>query len=189
MIILAFDQAPRNIGWAYGPVGGVPTRGCRENPDYGENTARLGANVREWALALIKSCGAERIYMEQIIVRRFGLHAPTLFAQFKVASAIETAAEMAGLQDDCFEVDIADWRREFYHGRRPPKDADSQSEIWKDMALRECANRGWLIENHNTAEACGIWHYGCLHSDRRFRNTQKVQVRRAELEAWKAEAI
>jgi len=189
MIVLAFDQAPRFIGWAYGPPGGVPVRGVRENPDYGENTARLGANVRDWALHLIKSSGAERVYFEQIIVRKFGLSAPVLFAQFKVACAIETAAELAGLQDDAYEVDISDWRREFYLGRRPPKDADSQSEVWKHMALRECANRGWLMEDHNTAEACGIWHYGCLHADRRFRTTQKVHGRRAELEQWKAEAI
>lgn len=165
MILLAFDQAPKCIGYAYGEPGAVPVRGLHTCNDYGENTARLGRHVREFAVDLIKSSGAVRVYFEQILVRRHGLHMPTLWRQFKVASGIETAAELCGLEDACFEIDIADWRREFYRGARPPLKTDSQSEAWKDMARRECARRGWLVEDHNVAEACGIWFYGCLHSD------------------------
>jgi hypothetical protein len=189
LIILAFDQAPRNIGFAHGEIGGVPTRGVKENPDYGENTARLGKHVREWALQLIKSSGAERVYFEQVLVRRHGLYMPTLFKQLKVACAIETAAEMAGLIDDCFETDISDWRREFYLGERPSRGADSESEVWKSMAKIECARRGWLVDDHNAAEACGIWFYGCLHTDRRLRAKHNIEAKRKELHRWNAEAV
>lgn len=189
MIIAAFDQAPSCIGWAHGEVGAVPVRGVRLNPDFGDNTARLGKDVRQWAVQFLKSCGAERVFFEQIIVRKHGLHMPTLHKQFRVAGAIETAAEMAGLEDEVYEVDIADWRREFFGGRRPPKNADSQSDVWKDMAKLECADRGWLCEDHNAAEACAIWLYGCLCSDKQFRHSQKVHQRRAELTAWNGEIV
>lgn len=189
MIILGCDEAPRNIGYCYGEPGALPTWGCHENPDYGDNTARLGRHVREWLVTLGKLIGVERIYFEQILVRKFGLYMPTLHKQFKVVGAIETAAEMLGLEDDCFEVDIGDWRREFYRGRRPPKGADSQSAVWKEIAVQECLARNWLVEDHHAAEACGIWFYGCVHSDRRFRAQHKVTTRRAELKAMQTEAV
>ncbi len=187
MVVLAFDQAPKCIGFAYGEPGGVPVRGLHENPDYGENTARLGKHVREWALQLIKSTGAERIYFEQIIVRKHGLYLPTLHKQFKVASAIETAAEMAGILDAIFEVDIADWRKAFYGGNRPGKNAE-QSAAWKEMAMVECAARNWLVDDHNVAEACGIWVFGCMHTDKRVKSQERVAARRRELNRWKGEA-
>lgn len=181
MTILGLDQAPTCIGYAYGEPGGVPTRGVYRPPNYGENTARLGKNVREWAVTLMKSIGCTHVYFEQILVRRHGLHLPTLHKQFKVAGAIETAAEMLGLEDDCYEVDIGDWRREFYAGSRPTKGQDAESPTWKDLALKECLRRNWLVDDHNAAEACGIWFYGCLHSDPNLRRQHKAEVRHVQL--------
>lgn len=186
MIVVAFDQAPNRIGFAYGEPGGKPVFGCHENPSYGDNTARLGKYVREWAVQFLKSIGAERVFFEQILVRKFGLHMPTLHRQFKVVGAIETAAEFCGLQDDCFEVMIADWRTEFYAGLRPPKNSDSQSDAWKALAIKECARRGWWTDDHNAAEACGIWDYGCKCSDKIYRARSRVGKRRAQHEADEA---
>lgn len=188
MLILGLDQAPSNIGFAYGEPGGVPVWGCHRCNDYGDNTARLGKHVREWLITLGKSIGVERIYFEQTIVRKHGLHMPTLHKQFKVVGAIETAAEMLGLEDEVFEVDIGDWRREFYAGRRPPKNAESQSAVWKELATQECARRNWLVEDHHAAEACGIWFYGCCHADRRFAAGNRITKRRQEPRGWQAEA-
>lgn len=189
MLILGLDQAPSNIGFAYGEPGAVPVWGVHRCNDYGDNTARLGKHVREWVMTLGKSIGAERIYYEQTLVRKFGFSMPTYRKQTKVADAIETAADMLGLLDDVFEVDIGDWRREFYAGKRPPKNADSQSAVWKEIAVQECLARNWLVEDHHAAEACGIWYYGCVHSDKRFRVQHKVTMRRAELKAMQAEAV
>jgi hypothetical protein len=129
---------------------------------------------------VLRSVGAERVYFEQVLVRSHGLHMPTLFKQMKVVCAIETAAEMLGLQDHCFEVDIADWRREFYLGARPTKTPDAESQTWKDMALAECLRRNWLVDDHNAGEACGIWFFGCLHSDPNLKHQHKIEVRRAQ---------
>ena len=186
MIILGLDQAPRGIGFAYGEPGAVPVRGWHELPDYGNNTARLRRAVREWTSQIIKSTGAERIYFEQILIRTVRIHMPTMHRQFAVVGGIETAAEMLGLEDFCFEVMIADWRREFHHGARPQHGKDDQSEAWKALALKECAARNWWTEDHNVAEACGIWAFGCLCEDPIHRARSRLAKRRAQHEADEA---
>lgn len=189
MIVIAFDQAPNNIGFAFGEVGGVPSRGVKRNPGYGEATVLLGEHVYDWAVKTIKSSGADRVYFEQIIIRKFGLSVPVLYNQFMVANAIQFAAADCGLKHETYDVDVADWRREFYRGSRPTKTKDSESDQWKEMALLECARRNWLVDDHNAAEACGIWFYGCCHTDRRLLNAHKVEARRDELKRWNSEAI
>jgi hypothetical protein len=180
MIICGFDQAVKGTGWAYGPPGDVPVRGWQEFPDYGDNTARLGKYVRQWAITFLKSTGAERVYFEQVLVRKVGFHMPTLQKQLKVQGSLETAAEMVGLEDHAYEALIADWRREFHHGLRPGKNAESESAAWKVLAVKECASRGWWTEDHNIAEACGVWHYGCLCEDKVYRARAKLSDRRAQ---------
>ncbi len=182
MLIVGLDQAPSGIGFAYGEPGAVPVFGWHELDDWGDNTARLGKSVREWLVTFAKSVGAERVYFEQIIVRKFGLHMPTLYKQFAVVAGIETACEMLGLQDDCYQLLISDWRKEFYAGARPPKDADSESAVWKDMAVKECARRNWFTDNHNAAEACGIWDMGCKITDKAYRLRSRVDKRRQQSE-------
>ena len=186
MIVLGLDQAPRGIGWAYGEPGSVPQRGWRENPDYGDNTARLRRDVREWLVTFAKSTGANAIFFEQVLVRKHGLHMPTLHKQFAVVGGIETAAEMLGLEDHCCEVMIADWRAEFHHGTRPQKGDGGESSAWKTLAIKECARRGWWTDDHNAAEACGIWDFGCKCSDKVYKARARVGKRRAQHEADEA---
>ena len=187
MIIVGFDQAVVGIGWAHGEPGSVPTRGWQELPDYGNNTARLGKYVRQWAIQFLKSIGAERVYFEQITARKHGFDMQVFRKQCKVADAIETSAEMIGLEDHAYEVMIGDWRREFHHGISPQKHPVlSATELWKDMAIKECAARNWWTENHNIAEACGIWDFGCKCEDTVYRSRAKRAKRRAEHEADEA---
>ena len=190
MVIVGLDQAPKGIGFAYGEPGSVPSRGYHENPDYGDNTSRLTLHVYEWALQFIKSTGAERVYFEQVIVRTHGLHLPTLYKQFGCVAGIELAAAQMGIADDAWQVNIAEWRTFFYSGARPPKGANSETAVWKDMALRQCLEEGWMIAdlNHNVAEACGIWMFGCACSDKKFKVARSVKNRRIELRRERAEA-
>lgn len=184
MIILGLDQAPVGTGFAYGAPGSRPVFGYHANADYGNNTARLRKHVREWATNLIKSAHAERVYFEQIVLRVQGFDANVVHKQYAVVGGIETACEMTGLLDDVFEVLIADWRREFYSGSRP-----GNGNTWKDLACVECARRGWLTDNHNVAEALGIWHFGCLCTDRRYRTNAAVMKRRAQLAQERSERV
>jgi hypothetical protein len=186
MIVCGFDQAPTGIAWAYGEPGSVPSRGYRENPDYGNNEILLGANVREWTSNHLKSCGAEAVFYEQIIIRREGINAQVTYDQFAVVMGINFAAFDAGLQHSTFMATIGKWRSWFHHGAHPSK-GSSQTDVWKDMAMVECARRGWLITQdpkiaHNVAEACGIWDWGCQRLDATYRARAKRLTRRVEHE-------
>lgn len=180
MIILGFDQAPRGIGFAHGEPGSVPTRGWYELPNFGDNTARLGEAVYDWVKIFAAEVRAGRIYFEQIISRRTGFDYQTFYKQATVGCNIEIAAAHIGLRDHVFEINIADWRREFYAGARPPKGCDELSNAWKEMAVKECARRGWWTDNHNAAEACGIWDFGCKNADKVYKHRAKVGKRRQE---------
>lgn len=180
MIILGLDQAPRGIGFAFGEPGSVPRVGLHELPNYGDNTARLGEAVYEWLKEFAPLCGAARIYFEQIISRRKGFDYQVFYKQATVGCNIEIAAAHLGLRDHVFEVNIADWRREFYAGARPPKGCDELSAVWKEMAMKECARRGWWTDNHNIAEACGIWDFGCKSSDKVYKHRAKIGTRRQQ---------
>ena len=191
MTIGAFDQAPVGIGFAFGEPGSTPTFGYHENPNYGDNSARLAVHVFDWATNHIRSAGIESVWCEQIIVpqslagparhprpkHHARLDANVLDRQYATRSAIQLAAARLGLVDECYEALIADWRREFYAGKRPVK-----GQTWKELALIECARRNWLTDNHNVAEALGIWHWACFCLDRRYRSNAKIDTRRRQLQ-------
>jgi hypothetical protein len=182
MNIAGFDSAPSAIAWAYGEPGGVPMRGIHRLPDYGENTIRLKRYVREWGTTFLKSACVDRAYVEDIFVRRNGFSMPVFMKQVRVIYALEDAADEAGLDiDDGFwTVEVGLWRTEFYAGSRPTKGQASQSDAWKDMALVECARRNWLCMDHNIAEACGIWDYGCKHADKIYKVRAGLTKRRQQ---------
>lgn len=183
MIVAGLDQSPRGIGFAVGSPGSVPLRGYRENPDFGDNTARLGIDVYRWAQGFIREHQVERIYYEQILLRKHGsFDAHVFHKQARVVGGIELAAAEAGLADDAYEVMVADWRREFHHGMQPQRGKGDLSAAWKALALKECAARGWWTEDHNIAEACGVWFFGCLCEDPVFRARSRLAKRRAQHE-------
>lgn len=183
MIVAGLDQSPRGIGFAVGSPGSVPLRGYRENPDFGDNTARLGIDVYRWAQGFIREHRVERIYYEQILLRKHGsFDAHVFHKQARVVGGIELAAAEAGLADDAYEVLVADWRREFHHGMQPQRDKGDLSAAWKALALKECAARNWWTEDHNVAEACGIWAFGCLCEDPIHRARSRLAKRRAQHE-------
>lgn len=197
MLVLGLDQAPRGIGWAYGEPGSVPKRGYQPLSDWGNNDADLEEEAEKWLVALCKSAGIERIYFEQVIVRKVGLDINILYRQFAVVYAVVTASRIVGLKYETFQVNIADWRTSFYHGRRAPKSKQSGDEsiAWKDMAMTECLRRGWLIEEpkpdapkrlqvaHNIAEACGIWDHGCKLTDKAYYTRSRIDARREQTKA------
>ena len=182
MIVLGLDQAPRGIGWAYGEPGSVPARGWRENPDYDDNEELLLDDITDWLVTFVRAHKIERIYYEQIIVRTTRVNTKTTYKQFAVWSAIMCAARELGMpRHHCRITFISDWRAEFHHGMRPQRGHDgSESDAWKAMAVKECARRGWWTDDHNAAEACGIWDYGCKCEDKVYRARSKVATRRAE---------
>lgn len=188
MIVAGFDQAPRAIAFCVGEPGASnPRYGIRENPDFGDNTGLLFVEIKKYWKPQILFWKPRLVFVEQVLVRKFGFDVNVFTKQVIVQTALEVAcAELKaeGLLDvECYVAMIGDWRTAFHAGARPPKNAASQTDVWKDLARVECARRGWLIEDHNIAEACGIWDYGCEKADkvyrmRRERERQKIIMKR-----------
>lgn len=185
MIILGLDQAPSCIGFAWGEPGARPALGRHENPDYGANEGLLMRHVREWLVATVKSTGADAVFFEQVILNAAHPNPVTYQRQLALQNIIQLTCVDLGVEAQ--QVLVADWRREFYAGARPPK--VKGENLWKEFAVKECARRGWWTDNHDAAEAAGIWWFGCLCADPALRRRARIDMRRAELKAERARYI
>lgn len=175
-VIIGLDQAPSGSGFCYGDGAGVPVWGYREFSDYGDNEAALIAHIRPWARNLLKSTGAGACFTEQIVVNKHHINMPVLMKQCAVVCAIAT--ECGDLGVDHYEALISEWRAAFLGIGGAPKHGGG--EFLKDLAMKECAQRGFLPQTHHEAEAIGIWSFGLAKLDPAYRARSKWQQRRAE---------
>lgn len=183
MIILALDQAPRCTGFCYGESvhGSVPTWGVKAFESYGENEIPLVRDYRRWLLTLCETIQPAVIYCEQIIINMQHVHLPTTYQQFAVIGAIVGVCEHLGI--DLFQVDIATWRKRALGKNNKPKWAPKSDDAWlKEAAKLACAERNWLIDDHNAAEAALIWDYAAAHCDLSYRAATAPHVHRVRME-------
>jgi len=182
MIICGLDQAPSGTGFCYGDGSGPPTWGYREFSHYGDNEGALVRHVYDWFKTFAKSAAIETVYTEQVTVSRGkgrgqqfdNLNMPVLFKQIAVIVAIGFAAHDLGIEH--YEATISAWRKHF--NRHAGGGGDHQ----KQLAVRRCADRGWLIDpkDHHTAEACGIWDYAMCQEDPVYRHRTAALRRRLD---------
>ena len=180
---MGLDQAPRHSGFCYGEsmAGVVPQCGVKDFDSYGENEIPLVRDYRRWLLTLCEEVQPQLIYCEQIIINMQHVNLPVTYQQFAVVGAIVGVCEHLGI--DLFQVDIASWRKRALGKNNKPKWAVDGNDKWlKEAAKLACAERGWLIEDHNAAEAALIWDYGCAHCDTAYRAATKPHVERVLLE-------
>lgn len=181
MIVLALDQAPRGAGFCYGDGSALPKWGYREFPSFEGNESALMDHVFDWLVTLGKSVGAEVAFTEQIVINARAINTAVLHKQFAVYDAIAFACGKRGLNIDHYEALIAEWRVSFLGIGGAPKHAGkSRTDYLKDLAMRECAARGWLPGTHHEAEAIGIWDYGLKKLDASYRHRSAFQTRRAQ---------
>jgi hypothetical protein len=180
MMVLALDQAPRFIGSCYGKSkhGVVPTWNVTGFDSYGENTPLLIRAVIKWLTPICERIKPDVIYYEDFFLNGNTI---TFREQACVAAAIEVVAQDVGA--DCFDVRTELWRKRALGKHNKPKWAVAGNEPWlKEAAMIACAERGWLIADHNAAEAALIWDYGCAHCDTAYRAATKPNVERVLLE-------
>jgi len=191
MIVIGLDQAPNNIGWAYSSddESARPVWGCRVNGQYGENEAALMRDIKPWLTTFLISCGADAVYFEQILVNVGKFNMRTLHAQFAVTSTIQFACGELGI--DCYDVDVSRWRKRFLgRGNAPKWTAANDRTNWlKDSALRACADRGWLTDNHHAAEALGIMEFGLACSSPAYARRTKGQAVRREISSVREDMV
>ena len=177
MIVLGLDQAPSGTGWALGDGSGRPQFGYKAFPDYGNNESKLIGYIIAWLLPFARRCGVSTIFSEQIVIdTKRHANVPVLMKQCAVVSAIATVCcdelkdpetgevVFKGLAIPHYQAEIAAWRKRFIGLGMAPSGFE-----WKTEAIKACADRGWLIDRHDIAEACGVWDYGLAELDRVYR--------------------
>jgi hypothetical protein len=187
MKILALDQAPRTSGFCYGESthGVKPTWGVQKFPRYDDEVPLIHA-YRKWLIGLCEEVGIERIFYEQIIISMQHVHLPTTYQQFAVFAAIAGTCEFLGIK--AYKCNIATWRKRALGKNNKPKWAPTDEDDWlKEAAKVACAERNWLIDDHNAAEAALIWDYGCHKSDAVYDLATKPHIQRVLLERENAD--
>lgn len=176
MLILGLDQSPRGTGWAYGDGSCVPKFGYREFADYQGDESALMDHIFDWLVTFGKSIGVDAVFTEQIIVYPQRIEMQSLHRQFAVYDAIAFACGSRGLRVPHYQADLTTWRMRFIGSRGAPRAA--KKGFLKDAAIRAAADRGWLTDNHHTAEAIGIWDYGLAELDANYEWSTRAHVRR-----------
>lgn len=183
MIVLALDQAPRHTGYCYGEADILtrPVWGTKDFESYGENEQLLMRDYEKWFVALIERARPDKIYFEQVIVRKFGFDFKVFYQQVAVVCTIMFVAMKAGI--DAEQIDISVWRARGLGKANKPKWASRGEDDWlKEAAKMACFdNHGWLIEDHNAAEAALIWDYGSACASREYRGQTAARAARVRM--------
>lgn len=175
MIVAGFDQAPRGSGWCVGDGREAPERGYIEFGDYGDNEGALMLEVYTWIKAFLEAYHIKAIATEQILFVPATFNAHVVDRQYAVRNSISLAAAQIGV--DHYQAEVTTWRQHFLELSRAPK--GSPKDWLKDRAMQTCLARGWLVESHHVAEACGVWDWLLCTLDRNYRHRSGPERRRA----------
>lgn len=166
--ILGIDPGG-NTGFAHGRVGGSPINGLIRLPSASSNAKRF--TLLEGRLRHIISMDEiTDVYVEAPFVQpdptKFDIRVVRLAYGYQ--AAIGMACDKEGIpQDRVTFVEPSVWRTYFLNTTRAPKHIPSdKTRDWLKMAaVNKCKDRGWDPKSIDSAEACGIWEYGCATVD------------------------
>ncbi len=185
LVVLALDIAKHRTGWAVGSPG-------MQRPYWGHYSLagdwdrHEGLRLHQWRTFLktmIDRHGVTYIAMERpfIDLKSFDYNgtAPILQMHGIVLELAQARGIRAGA------VSIASWRSHFLGTSKAPAGLAShqRTNALKDMAMRQCASRGWLPQYHDEAEALGIMDFALACLDPDYDHKTGPTVRRAELKA------
>ncbi len=185
VVVLALDVAKWRTGWAVGYPGmNRPHWGVHQMA--GDWDRHEGKHLHEWRSFLerrIDEHGVTYIAVERpfIDLKSFDYNGTAPILQMH-GIALELA-HARGIRLGA--VSIASWRAHFLGtSKAPPGLASHQrTNALKDMAMRRCAQRGWLPEYHDEAEALGIMDFALACLDADYEHQTGPETRRAELKA------
>ena len=184
-VVLALDIALRRTGWAVGwPGMSRPFWGVHDT--VGDWDGREGERLNAWRRFLearLDEHAVTCIAMELPFIdnRAFSFNGTVAVLQMQ-GIALELA-HARGIR--AAGVAIASWRAHWIgHGVAPKHLASKDRTPWlKDMAVKRAAERGWLTQFHDEAEALGIMDFALACLDAGYDHRVGPMVRRAELKA------
>jgi hypothetical protein len=188
-VVLGLDQSPTNTGFAIGsPCEPKPVFGLFQLAPWKDDEGARLLEFEEWLLGIINKYGVTDVFHEAP-VEIHGFKNPTVtYKQDALIGCIQTNTYRA-LKKEPRQVAVNSWRARFLGCTKAPPGlkGDAARKELKRMAMKACVLRNWLVENDNTAEALGIWDFGCAAIDRRHAGRTDILARRAELSVWKGE--
>ena len=183
--VLALDIAKHRTGWAVGRPGmNRPWWGTYNLA--GDWDRHEGKRLHQWRTFLeakIEEHAVSYIAMERpfIDTKDFDWNATMPILQMW-GIALELA-HARGIRAGA--VSIQSWRSHFLGTAQAPKGLakGQRTNALKDMAVRRAAQRGWLCEYHDEAEALGIMDFALACLDPDYEHATGPATRRAELKA------
>ena len=183
--VLALDIALRRTGWAVGwPGMSRPFWGVHDT--VGDWDGREGERLTAWRRFLearLDEHAVTCIAMELPFIdnRAFSFNGTVAMLQMQ-GIALELA-HARGIR--AAGVAIASWRAHWIgHGVAPKHLARKERTPWlKDVAMKRAAERCWLTQFHDEAEALGIMDFALACLDADYGHRVGPMVRRAELKA------
>jgi hypothetical protein len=179
--VAGIDQSRNGFGWAVGSDDPAvkPVWGTVSYAAAGRNEGLMFHLVRKTMNEIIDR-GVDKVFFEQ----------PLKLPHDRLEGDLITIGIPAIIMLTCYERDIPyawckvdDWRSYFLGTKKAPPgltNGDARRKWFKETAMSECLQRGWLVEDHNAAEALGIMTFGLAALSRRFRSREAFQTRKAE---------
>lgn len=185
LVVLALDIALRRTGWAVGSPGmNRPFWGIHENA--GDWQGHEGARLHAWRRFLEARFDEHRVTC-------IAMELPFIDGKAFNFSGTQAVLQMQGIALELAHgrgiracgVAIPSWRSHWLgHGVAPKHLAKKERTPWlKDQAMRRAADRGWLAQHHDEAEALGIMDYALACLDPDYDHKVGPAVRRTELRA------
>lgn len=185
--VLGLDASMTQTAWAHYREGeSKPTYGLFRLPPWGDDEGMYLWQWFEWLGKLCTELAVTHIFIEDVRFKH--KHEETLTQMIASIGLIGQAAIVAhlltrrGQPVEFFSVWPRDWRAVFL-GAMPKPDGINPA-VWRKMlkeaAIAQCNLRGWLTDNDNEADACGIMTYGVCTIDPAFQTRQGPLFRAAE---------
>jgi hypothetical protein len=184
---LALDQSPRHTGWAIGsPNDPRPKWGALKLKPWGDDEGERLLEFYNWLTATILDNHISHVFYESPFIPGHG-NFHSIEPQFFLIGTINLVA--AQFETPVAQVPMQSWRSRFLGTSKAPPGlkGDAGRKALKEMALKACAIRGWLVEDDNIAEALGILDYGLSTLDRKHAGKADILFRRQELKLWNGE--
>lgn len=185
-VVLSLDIAKNTTGWALGgPDWDRPQYGVFETVNWDKQQGYNLYNFRKFLDAKAETFAITHLAVERIFVDVRGATSKafnfsgTEGQMFLCGVALEWA-EGRGIHQA--RADVSDWRLRFLGMNRRPKDSIKDTMFWKTLAMRRCAELGWWVEGHDSAEALGIWDFALAALDANYRRRTNPRHGRAQLD-------
>lgn len=150
---LAIDAALR-LGAAWGaPNAARPYTAVVDYPREEHNYHRALISARQWTGMMVKTQKIDLVLIEAAMPKVDRDHSYyTAFLLISLQAVIREAACSAGARVE--PISCKTWRAHFIGN------GNLDGETSKKLAMQRCDQLGYTYQDHNAAEAAGLWDYG-----------------------------